>query len=499
MDSREPTITEEALLQHSKFIQTLAASLARRVDAEADDLVQETYLAIATRRPQDVEKLRPWLRRVVTGLALRHRHREHRHTEVQLQAKSAENAVDPFEFAEQRDLARQVIQELLKLPEHYRETLLLRHYHGLSHQEIAQREEIALETVTTRLRRGMDQLRDRLRRKPELAAALEPEQAAAGRGAKWLGPVAGMLLLLVAGWAAVQLWGGPADLATPPSIAQSVRFQFDSQMVLVTDDPQQSDAATIETLQSLEIRDDVEAANDGFQLVRRYLDGSARVKITGSQSGVALDQTLTWPVDQTQYREQLGESPRRARPSLDLESLFPLTVAVGDSWKVPPEHLADALSPPDVPHQPITLDAQILKSATFLHTPDTWLTHGVTGDVTIEVTEVREVEGETMVICKVTANLENSLDWMAKPDSIRTTAGLHLEALSTRSNTLLEGELWWHQETGRARLLTLAGDLRVDSQVAATVERNQVSENLDQSSSLQGNVHWQIQVQPEGQ
>ena len=57
-DQAHPTIA--TLMEHTQFVRGIAYALLRG-DAEADDVVQETWLAALTSGPGDPRKLRAWL------------------------------------------------------------------------------------------------------------------------------------------------------------------------------------------------------------------------------------------------------------------------------------------------------------------------------------------------------------------------------------------------------------------------------------------------------
>ena len=68
----------------------------------------------------------------------------------------------PFDSVAHREVQRRVAQELRKLPEPYRTTLILRDLEEMSYEEIAEVLEISLGTVKSRLTRARDALRQRL-------------------------------------------------------------------------------------------------------------------------------------------------------------------------------------------------------------------------------------------------------------------------------------------------------------------------------------------------
>ena len=95
-----------------------------------------------------------------------------------------EPAGEPAETAEgrtlRRDLGRVMTEAMATLPEEQRTTIVLKEYHGLTFQEIADLQGCPLSTVKTRLYQGLGVLRRQLKRSgldgPGSVAAL------AGRG-----------------------------------------------------------------------------------------------------------------------------------------------------------------------------------------------------------------------------------------------------------------------------------------------------------------------------
>jgi RNA polymerase sigma-70 factor (ECF subfamily) len=67
-----------------------------------------------------------------------------------------------LELIEARDLSRQVAAAVAALPEEQREVVVLKEYQGLTFLEIAETLDVPLSTVTTRLYRGLGQLRQQL-------------------------------------------------------------------------------------------------------------------------------------------------------------------------------------------------------------------------------------------------------------------------------------------------------------------------------------------------
>ncbi len=79
-----------------------------------------------------------------------------------MQVALTDHADSPFDNVAHREVQHRVEEELTKVPEPYRTTLILRDLEDMSYEEIAEVLEISLGTVKSRLTRGRDALRQRL-------------------------------------------------------------------------------------------------------------------------------------------------------------------------------------------------------------------------------------------------------------------------------------------------------------------------------------------------
>jgi len=152
------------LLAHATWLRQLARSLVRDDRPDADDLVQDTWVA-ALRRPPDADRgVRPWLRTVVTNVArLRWRGDSHRSTREHVAATlEANEAPSSEELLERHELQQLLARLVSELDEPFRSTILLRFAEGLAPTQIARRLAIPASTVRWRLKEALARLRARL-------------------------------------------------------------------------------------------------------------------------------------------------------------------------------------------------------------------------------------------------------------------------------------------------------------------------------------------------
>jgi RNA polymerase sigma factor (sigma-70 family) len=160
--SDEPLV--ESVLAEATWLRGLALCLARDHD-EAEDLVQETWMAAMRASPEPRASLRPWLGQVLRNLRS-HRLRgssRRRAREVGAALLQQGEAVGSTECLLTRlELQRTVADMVRELDEPYRTTLLLRFFEDRTPVEIAQAQGVPGGTVRWRLNEGIRRLRIRL-------------------------------------------------------------------------------------------------------------------------------------------------------------------------------------------------------------------------------------------------------------------------------------------------------------------------------------------------
>ncbi len=149
--------------------------------ADAADTTQEVFLKVFRGMKQfhGGSSLKTWIYRIALHEAANRRRWWFRHKaketsieppdadsptvgEHAMQVALTDHADSPFENMAHREVQQHVEQELKKVPEPYRTTLILRDLEEMSYEEIADVLEISLGTVKSRLTRGREALRQRL-------------------------------------------------------------------------------------------------------------------------------------------------------------------------------------------------------------------------------------------------------------------------------------------------------------------------------------------------
>jgi RNA polymerase sigma-70 factor (ECF subfamily) len=149
--------------------------------ADAADTTQDVFLKVfrGMKHFHGESSLKTWIYRIALHEAANHRRWWFRHkaretsiepvdsegaktVEPAVQAALTDRAQSPFDTAAHHEVQQRVEEELRKLPEPYRTTLILRDLEDMSYEEIAEVLEVSLGTVKSRLTRGRDALRQRL-------------------------------------------------------------------------------------------------------------------------------------------------------------------------------------------------------------------------------------------------------------------------------------------------------------------------------------------------
>jgi RNA polymerase sigma-70 factor (ECF subfamily) len=161
----------ELILRWERPIYALAYRTIGR-EEEARDVCQETFLRAFRALPafRGQAKFSSWLYRIALNLCRDWMRKERRAPIAQLPedvdlmdlAAAAEPGESIEDLVARKDLSRRVEQAMAKLPEEQRTAIILKEYHGMTFQEIADLVGCPLSTVKTRLYQGLTVLRREL-------------------------------------------------------------------------------------------------------------------------------------------------------------------------------------------------------------------------------------------------------------------------------------------------------------------------------------------------
>lgn len=167
---------------HRRWVAAIVLAHKPR-EVDLDDLLQDIAVTFVKRIGdlRDESALKPWLRTVAINAARAAGRKVRRHRVVE-----AENEIDGVsavpagsEQIAEREAGRRLLDLAWKLPEGYREPLLLRCVRGMSYRAISEIVGLPETTVETRIARGRRMLRD-------LASGMNGLEASVGDGVEAL-------------------------------------------------------------------------------------------------------------------------------------------------------------------------------------------------------------------------------------------------------------------------------------------------------------------------
>lgn len=153
----------EALEKEARLVR----SMSRRIlfDASlAEDVVQQTWVAMLEKPPRDPRRVGAWFSRVAKNCALKLLRGRQRSDRREKGSDPGRPQAPPDEILDRETTIRAVTDALLELPEPYKRTLIQRYYDDLPPRVIAKREGVSVEAIRSRLQRGAAMMRSRLER-----------------------------------------------------------------------------------------------------------------------------------------------------------------------------------------------------------------------------------------------------------------------------------------------------------------------------------------------
>jgi len=166
----ELSLTPQALEQHGRFVRGLARALLTD-PGRADDVAQEALTRWVFDPPAEASRTRSWLATVVRRLASNTRRSESRRRVHEEHAARPEAVRSAREENEQAELVQRVIDAVMALEPELRDTILGRHFRGLTAGQLAAELGLSESAVRARERRALETLRVRLDRSHASRAA----------------------------------------------------------------------------------------------------------------------------------------------------------------------------------------------------------------------------------------------------------------------------------------------------------------------------------------
>ena len=166
----DPESFDQLVVRWERPIYALAYRVLGR-EEDARDVCQETFLRAfrALKGFKGQAKFSSWLYRIALNLCrdwIRRERRASLVTPLDTEPAAADGPGGSVEDqAIRRDLGRVITRAMSALSEEQRTTIVLKEYHGLTFQEIADLQGCPLSTVKTRLYQGLSVLRGQLQRR----------------------------------------------------------------------------------------------------------------------------------------------------------------------------------------------------------------------------------------------------------------------------------------------------------------------------------------------
>lgn len=155
------TVNPDELLTHADFVKTLSRSLVLD-EHRAADIEQETWLAALKHPPSSSTSIRSWLSSVAHNIVCTMHRSDTRRKSREQQATVHRPIPTPDEISAREEARRRMVEAVLSLEEPYLTTVLLRFYENRSAREVSEALDVPLSTVKTRIRRGLQQIKEKL-------------------------------------------------------------------------------------------------------------------------------------------------------------------------------------------------------------------------------------------------------------------------------------------------------------------------------------------------
>jgi RNA polymerase sigma-70 factor (ECF subfamily) len=167
-----PSSFEGLVKRYSKLVGTIALGIVKDIEA-AKDVTQEVFVKVhrSLGTLANPHKFKSWLYGITrtTSIDWIRSQKKNKVSLDELEDKgvtlqeSSLHETNPLNLLEEEENRSKIRQEILNLPEKYREIILLKHIQNYSYKEICQELEITQSAVETRLFRARILLKGRLK------------------------------------------------------------------------------------------------------------------------------------------------------------------------------------------------------------------------------------------------------------------------------------------------------------------------------------------------
>ncbi|WP_309244131.1 sigma-70 family RNA polymerase sigma factor [Paenibacillus sp. GbtcB18] len=150
----------EVVRTYRNYVFQIVFSVVRH-PKDAEDVMQEVFLKMYTSLPQtEVKGLKAWISRVAVNKAIDYKRKAYRQRETA--TDGMEEAMPPPSLSGSdtedpllsKELQALVMRKLDELPENYRDVIIAFYYEDKSYQQIADEQEVTVQTIKSKLYRA---------------------------------------------------------------------------------------------------------------------------------------------------------------------------------------------------------------------------------------------------------------------------------------------------------------------------------------------------------